>query len=125
MENNPIKSQNHFFLYIILLFVIVVGTLSYYRFLIKHDYNVSYDGQCDPATESCFVNYGDDEGAESMYYSKMQKYAPDLYRECGSNITDCEEASMCLPGDRNCSRVYCDKNNTEDNCSTPPHYLQE
>lgn len=106
--------SNNFFLLILLFAVIVVVFLSYNRFIVRHDYIVGYEGVCDPATEKCFVGV-DDTSGEEYYYTKMQKYEPDLYAECGADITDCKEASVCLPNDRDCSITYCDKKTkTED-----------
>ena len=120
MENKDTKHNAHFFIYVILLSLIIVSAISCYRFFIKHDYTVSYDGFCDPVTEKCFINYEDCADAKTKYYSKMEKYAPDLYKQCGSDITNCKEASICVPGDRNCSKTYCDNSVAGDICSTPP-----
>lgn len=100
--------QNHFFFYTLAILIFIVGVFSYYRFMIRQDYMVGYEGVCDPATETCFVGCEDDECTEEYYYSKMVKYAPDLYKECGEDITDCEMANACLPGDRDCSVTHCD-----------------
>ena len=119
MENKHLKLSNHFFSFILVVLIIVVGTISYYRFMVKHDYLVSYNGACDPSTEKCFMNCEDDACTKIDYYSKVQKYEPDLYSECGSDITDCKDASLCLSDDLNCSITYCDRNVVGDNCSTP------
>jgi len=87
--------------------VVVTSVVSYYRFMIKHDYVVGYEGVCDPTVEQCFIGCDDDACTEEYYYSKMQKYTPDLYAECGKDITDCEAASVCLPEDRDCSITFC------------------
>jgi|SRR3989338_11679671 len=102
--------HNNFLFYILALFIIVVGVISYNRFIVNQDYLVGYEGECDPATEECFVGCEDDACAEEYFYTKMIKYAPDLYQECGSDITDCEAASVCLPDDRVCSITYNDTN---------------
>lgn len=120
MEDKDTKHNTHFFLYVILLSLFIVSIVSYYRLIIKNDYKVTYKGFCDPAIEKCFVNYEDGTDENSKYYSKMEKYAPDLYKECGSDITNCKEASICVLGDRNCSKTYCDNNVAGDICSTPP-----
>ena len=101
--------NNNFFLLILLFAVIIVVFLSYNRFIVRQDYIVGYEGNCDPALESCFVGCEDDECTSKYYYTKMQKYEPDLYAECGADITDCENANICLQNDRDCSIVYCDE----------------
>lgn len=111
--------RNHFFLYVIVTLIFIVGVFSYYRFMIKQDYMVGYEGVCDPATNTnkCFEGCNDDACTEKYYYSKMVKYAPDLYKECGEDITDCESASSCLPGDQGCSVTYCNSEVNGDTCA--------
>lgn len=101
--------RNYFFFYIIVILIFCAGVFSYHRFMIKQDYIVGYEGTCDPVsnTNKCFEGCDDDACAEKHYYSKMVKYASDLYKECGEDITDCESANSCLPGDHDCSVVYC------------------
>ncbi|MFA7422009.1 MAG: hypothetical protein WCZ90_20160 [Melioribacteraceae bacterium] len=107
--------KNNFFSLILSFATVVVIFLSYDRFIVRHDYVVGYEGNCDKATESCFVGCEDDECTVEYYYTKMQKYQPDLYAECGLDITNCEYADACLSGDRECSKIYCDeKTKTED-----------
>ncbi len=120
MENGRVKSDNHFFLYILLLSFIVVTALTYYRFIIKRDYIVGYNIPCDSSLEKCFVDFEGEMGSEFSFYSKMEKYAPDLFKECGSNITECNEANVCLQSDRGCKKKYCDINNNDgDTCVGP------
>ena len=110
--------SNNFFLLVLLFAVIIVVFRSYNRFLVRYDYIVGYEGVCDPATEKCFVGVDDTSGKE-YYYSKMQKYEPDLYKECGKDITDCKDASVCLPDDRKCSITYCDSKIDGSACDIP------
>jgi len=62
------------------------------------------------------MNCEDDACTKVDYYDNVIKYAPDLFNECGGDITDCEVASRCLPSDHKCSISYCDKNNSNDTC---------
>lgn len=107
----------HILFYGLIFFIILSGSVSYYRFLVKHDYVVSYEGACDPTQKRCFIGCKDDECTKTYYYSHMQKYAPDLYAECGENVIGCEAANACLSSDRNCSVVYCESNGYEGECS--------
>jgi len=119
--------RDHFFSYLLVLLVIVVATISYYRFMVKQDYLIGYEGKCDPALKSCFVGCNDDSCTDEYYYSKVQKYAPDLFKECGADITDCTKASVCLPIDQKCSIVYCDQKIDGKTCKLPTEttdYLQ-
>lgn len=106
MKNQNMHLHDHFFFYTLVLLIIVIGIASYFRFIVNQDYLVGYEGVCDPATEKCFKGCEDDACTKEYYYSEVVKYAPDLYRECGKDITDCEAASVCLPDDRKCSVIY-------------------
>ena len=111
--------SNNFFLLILSSAIIIVVSFSYDRFIVRHDYIVGYEGACDPVTEKCFIGVDDTNGSE-YYYTKIQKYEPDLYAECGADITDCNEANVCLVNDRKCLITYCDENTkTEDEKCTP------
>lgn len=114
------KIFDNFFLYIIVALVFVAGVFSYYRFLIKQDYVVGYEGVCDLAinTNKCFVGCNDNACTEKYYYSKMVKYSRDLYRECGEDINDCEAANSCLPDDLYCSETYCNSEVDGNACAT-------
>jgi hypothetical protein len=100
--------RGHILLYILLPLVLLSAAASFYRFVVTSDYIVEYEGECDPAAESCFEGCEDDECTEPYPYKQMQKYASDLRAACGPDITDCEAASVCLPGDAECSVLYCD-----------------
>jgi hypothetical protein len=118
--------RDYIVFFILAILVIVTGVASYYRFMIKHDYVVIYEGECDSSMEQCFIGCNDDACIEKYYYSKMQKYAPDLYAECGEDITDCEAASVCLQGDKKCSITYCDPIiDGDDTCSVVEESLKD
>ncbi|MFZ2252719.1 MAG: hypothetical protein WAW13_00930 [Minisyncoccia bacterium] len=109
--------RNNFLLYTLALLFILMVSASYFRFLVMHDYVVAYEGTCDPATNNCFIGCTDDECTENYYYSKVQKAAPDVFVQCGDDITDCEDANVCLSeGDTQCSITYCDLETDGDAC---------
>jgi hypothetical protein len=112
-----INFREYFFYYFLLVVILIVGIFSYFRFVVQHDYIVYYEGECDPTIESCFVGCEDDECTDMYYYSKVQKYAPDLLRECGEYITECAKANICLSTDRECSITYCDPEIDDSDCS--------
>lgn len=117
MEIKHINFRDHIFFYSLVPIIIVVSIVSYYRFMVRQDYIVGYEGVCDPTTEKCFVRCADDACTKDEYYLQAEKYAPDLLKECGPDITDCPDASICLPDDRDCSITYCDPNTDGDTCS--------
>jgi hypothetical protein len=121
MKISNIHFRDNILPYILVPLIIIINIVSYYRFMVKHDYVVGYQGSCDPVTGKCFKSCDDDACIKVDYYSEMQKYEPDLYRECGKDITDCEAANTCLPGDHKCSITYCNKETSDhDNACQDP-----
>lgn len=108
--------RSHFLSYVLLPFVIFFIGASYVRFFVIQDYLVSYEGTCDPAVHDCFVGCEDEECTSEYYYSVVEKYAPNLYEQCGADITDCEAASECTPGEEQCSITYCSPEVDGDAC---------
>lgn len=95
--------RSHIFFYLVALCIATTFFASFDRFMIRNDYFVYYENDCDPYTQSCFQSCED----ECTYYSRVQKYAPDIYSQCGKDITDCESAKFCLPTDKECSVTFC------------------
>jgi len=110
--------RNHILAVVLVPAVLIIVFLSYYRFMVDHDYMVTYEGACDPATQDCYIGCDDDECTEEYYYSTVEKYAADVYAQCGPDITDCETASSCVAEDRACSVTYCDIETEGDLCET-------
>ncbi len=102
---------SHIFLYSVIFCIVFAIIFSFNRFIIKNDYLVYYEGECDPHLNSCFESCVE----ECTYYIKIQKYASDISTQCGKDITDCESSSICLPTDKKCSITFCNPN-IDENC---------
>lgn len=114
---NKIKIFNQFTLYAVIGLLILTISVSYYRFIVLHDYDVSYEIDCDPAQSSCYIGCEDEECMETYFYARMQKYAPNIKNQCGLDITDCPDASECLPSDNGrCLITYCDIEAGDEEC---------
>ena len=112
------KFRDNTLFYILALLIVVCVGYSYFRFMDAQDYMVAYEGVCDPATQNCFKGCNDDACTDTYYYTKMQKYAVNLFAQCGKDITDCSAANVCLPqNDQNCSITYCDLEIDGDACA--------
>lgn len=102
-------------------------SVSFYRFLVIRDYIVSYEGNCDPYTESCFVYCEDNECTEPFYYSTIERQANEIYERCGENVTLCDEAYECQSDVESCSITYCDPILDQEECEslTEEDYVEE
>ena len=99
----------HFFSVIIVLLLLLLASSSYVRFIVQNDYLVSFEGECDPYSESCYEGCEDEECTEVYYYSIIERHASELSNLCGSDISDCDDAFVCQPAVENCSVTYCDE----------------
>ncbi|MDD3531375.1 MAG: hypothetical protein PHV99_02175 [Candidatus Pacebacteria bacterium] len=103
------RLSNNILVSILVLLIGFCLGYAYFRFMIVRDYMVAYEGECDPAAQSCFVGCDDSACTSEYYYAKVQKYAVHLQAECGPDITNCDAASVCLPEDEGkCLITYCD-----------------
>jgi len=118
MKSRFTNFRNNFFSYVLVIVILIIGIVSFFRFIVKQDYLIGYEGECDPTIESCFIGCEDDTCTKEYYYTEIQKYAQDLMKQCGKNITDCELANVCLPEDNNCFVNFCDPEiDGEDACT--------
>lgn len=109
--------RKHLLYYTLVPLIILCVGASYVRFFVLHDYLIAYEGQCNPSTNDCFTGCNDESCVDIYFYTKVQKYAPDLMQQCGVDIRDCEFANVCLSqNDRHCSITYCDRTDTNEGC---------
>lgn len=99
--------KKNYFAYLVAIMTILLASASLYRFYIQQDYLVAYEGDCDPATESCYLYCEDDECTEPFYYSVIERGAATLYDMCGPDVTECDKAYSC-EGDETCAIYFCD-----------------
>jgi len=120
------KSKILFWIFVVL--IVLSTSASYHRFIVLQDYLVAYEGECDPYTQVCFIGCEDDECISEYYYSQMEKYAPNVFEQCGKDITDCEKAYVCLSEDgEKCSITFCNPEVDGDACEelTEEDYVEE
>lgn len=111
--------KKYFLLYTLIPLLILSTAASYFRFMVIHDYTVEYEGSCEPEGSSCFIGCGDEECKVEYYYTIVTKNASHLFEQCGTDITDCELANICLPEDNeDCNITYCDPLIDPDACET-------
>lgn len=124
------KSKILLLVFIILIIASVVVT--YYKIMVKRDYQILAQISCDPAAESCFTHECDSEYEECSenpeenisYYKLINKNAANI-SICDSNKgEECAELT-CEEGEPNCEITLCSEETEEDDsCSNPEEYLK-
>lgn len=102
--------KTHFFsLSIIVLLLLLLGG-SYVRFVVMSDYLITFEGECDPYTESCYEGCEDEACSEIYYYNLIERHAAETFNRCGTgNVLECDAAWECQDDAEDCSITYCDQ----------------
>ncbi|NCQ06370.1 MAG: hypothetical protein GW815_02300 [Candidatus Moranbacteria bacterium] len=123
-------------IFFIVFFLLITSSVlvTYYRFMVQHDYIIQAEADCDPYTESCFVYVCDPEAGEectgdpvedTSYYKLIDRNA--------KNIPSCDPADetctalVCPEGEADCSYTLCDPATANDGevCNDPVVYTAE
>lgn len=123
------KWPNRIFFIIFGLLILGSVAFTYYRIMIKKDYLISAQADCDPYTEKCFIYNcdpkeeectGDPE--EDVWYYKIVKRKAFNIPLCDPNDENCE-ALVCPEGEADCSYEFCEEGNKDEiECIDPVQY---
>lgn len=116
---------------IIAVLILIAGSVAvtYWRIMIKKDYIISAQTDCDPLSEKCFVWNCDpnsqvegeactgDAENDTWYYKIIKRKAANIPL-CDPNDENCT-ALTCPEGEKDCEEIFC----TEDICTTPEQYI--
>lgn len=131
------KKSKIFFLVFFLLIIGAVGA-TYWRIMVKKDYVVSAQTDCDPYAENCFTWECDpdstvegeactgDPETDSWYYKVIKRNASRIPL-CDPNDENCE-ALVCGENEPECSETLCDETTMEEQgveCNDPVKYTEE
>ena len=114
-------------------FLLIVGSVSvtFWRIVIKKDYIIEAQADCDPTMEKCFVAHCDpatettctgDEEKDTTYFKKVKRVA--------ANIPLCDPADesckplVCGEREKDCEVAFCDEQTKgkDDECNDPEQY---
>lgn len=126
------KKSKVFLLVFFLLIIISVG-VTYWRIVIKRDYIIEAQVDCDPMNEKCFIYECDPLIEECTGNPKDDTSYYKLIKRNASNIPLCDPASedcqalVCPEGEKDCEIMFCSEQtkNPEDVCSDPEIYNLE
>ena len=129
------KKSKIFFL---VMGVLILGSVavSYYKYMVKRDYIVHAQADCDPYTEKCFVHVCDPDPdvdgectgdpAEDTWYTKNINRIAYNIPNCDPKDESCT-ALVCGENELGCSYEFCDETNVPegDTCNDPAVYTLE
>jgi len=127
-------------IFFIVFFLLIIGSIvaTYWRIVVKKDYIIEAQTDCDPETEECFIWECDPNSNEEgeacvedpeeniWYYKVVQRKAnkiPDYDPEKDENC----EPWICEPEEKDCKEILCDEETAieqEAECNDPEEYLR-
>lgn len=121
---------------IAVIIILILGSVAatYWRIIVKKDYIISAQADCDPLSENCFVwncdPAVDGEGVctgepelDTWYYKIIKRKAANI-PICDPNDENCE-ALVCPEGEADCEEIFCanETKSEEDICTNPEQYI--
>jgi hypothetical protein len=119
------------------ILIIVSAGLAYYRYIVKKDYIIEAQIDCDPETENCFIWKCDPtsltEGEECTGVPDNDIWYYKIFRRNAQNIPLCDPKDenctvhVCSEGEKDCADVLCTPQNVKkgEECNDPVKYLEE
>lgn len=127
-----------------LVLVIVVVAFTYYKYMVKRDYIIEAQADCDPYAEACFIWQCDPKSSEEgppdgeaseactgdpeediWYYQIVRRNAMNI-PPCDPNDENCD-ALTCDPAlEKDCEIILCDEETAveqETKCNDPAEYI--
>jgi hypothetical protein len=130
LNHSPFASK----LFLIIFALLLIGSISltFWRIVVKRDYIISAEQECDPYTEACFIytcSPDEDEEcpadpAERMsYYKLIHKNAQNIPL-CDAQADECPAELTCAENEEECEYIYCDEDTVAEGeeCVDPVQY---
>lgn len=123
-------------IFFIVFFLLIAGSVgaSYYKFVVKRNYIVEAQADCDPYTKRCFVYVCDPAAGEECTGNPVEDTSYyKIIRRNAQNIPLCDPAEegcnalVCPSGEAECEIIFCDPETAGEDaeCSDPEVYALE
>lgn len=124
-------------IFFIVFFLLIIGSVgaTYYRTMIKKDYVIAVQLDCDPYVEKCFIWECDPastvEGEACTGEAENDIWYYQIFERKAYNIPSCDpddencEALVCPEGEKDCSVTFCNEENKIEQgveCNDPVQY---
>jgi hypothetical protein len=133
-QNITLDRKSKILFVIIGLLIAISIAVTFWRYIVKRDYIIQAQTDCDPTTENCFVWQCDSESTvegeactgdpekDIWYYKIIHRNAKNI-PPCDPNDEDCA-ALVCEENELECSEEFCTAENVTapDICNDPAQY---
>ncbi|OGI32457.1 MAG: hypothetical protein A2271_00775 [Candidatus Moranbacteria bacterium RIFOXYA12_FULL_35_19] len=128
-------------IFFIVFFLLLAGSvaMTYWRIVIRKDYIIESQADCDPETEACFVWECDPESIvegeactgdpeSDIWYYKIRQRNAGKIPLCDPQTDETCDPMTCEENEKECGEILCDeetKIEQEVECNDPEQYLLE
>jgi hypothetical protein len=138
-ENTEINLDRKSKILFVVLAILIAGSVAvtYWRYMVKRDYIIQAQIDCDPETQNCLVWKCDpmslEEGEDCTGVPDNDIWYYKIFNRNAKNIPDCDPkdencaAYQCDPGEPECETTSCSPDNIKkgEECSAPEQYLKD
>ena len=118
------------------ILILISAAVTYYRTIIKKDYIISAQADCDPSVDKCFIWKCDptatdetlkctgDPEKDTWYYQIAKRKAANIPLCDPKKDENCDPWT-CADGEKDCSATFCDAQTSKEQkveCSDPVQY---
>jgi hypothetical protein len=122
---------------LLIFFLLIVGSVAftYYRIMVKRDYIITAQTDCDPYTENCFIWECDPESSVEgeactgdpevdIWYYKNAKRSASRIPACNPEEDETCQPWICDEGEKDCEEILCSEETVPEgeNCNDPEEY---
>lgn len=88
--------------------------------MVTGDYLVSYEVDCNPIQNNCYVGCDNEDCTEEYYYAYITRHNNAVEALCGTDITNCADAQSCSTNESKCSISFCSDETCDSINTTEP-----
>lgn len=126
--------KSKIFFWVLGILILAAISVTYWRIMLKRDYIIEAEADCDPTTETCFI-YECDPSAEectgnpdedTSYYKLVRRNASKI-PTCNPEADESCQPLVCGEGENDCEEILCTEETKapEEACNDPVQYNLE
>ncbi len=123
--------KSKIFLAVFFLSIVASIGFTYYQIIVRRDYVIEAQTDCDPAVDKCFVYHCDPavekctgDGEQDTSYYKISRRKANMIPGCDPKDENCQPF-VCGENEQNCEEIFCNEQAKQqgEECNDPVRYV--